>query len=376
MGLGQRRIRFASMGDRLMKKIFALLACTVACGFTSVGGNQVQTDTSSIPARHGTVISDGCTLDPWQMEILESNSAKLVIHDIVLDCLLPHADGTVTPADGSAKLQLSDLVAQLHGMGYGVSLAASFVTDNGYVFDGTQTAKELTDPTWIANVATNMAANVNDAGADAVDLDLELLPATARPNVTQLVAAVAARVRPAKLLNVFLPPSIATPSDVIGGDAFDVPSLAIHVDRFRVMTLDYSGNHAGPTIDSGWAVDAYRFAQNQASTSTFDVSFPLYGNDFTTTGTGGERLTTYLEALGLADTFHATAQRGSTQELFLDYTDDGKNAHEVWYDDAQSTLVTLAAWDTKTIPANVGVTFYGFGAEDPALWDAIAEATQ
>jgi len=249
------------------------------------------------------------------------------------------------------------------------------VTDNGYVFDGTQTAKELSDPTWIANVATNIAALVMDSGADAADLDLELLPSNAKPNVVQLVSAVAARVRPSKKLNLFLPPSIQTPSDVPGGDAFDVATLAPNVDRFRVMTLDYSGNHAGPTIDSGWAVDAYRFAAGEAS-ATFDVSFPLYGNDFTTTGTGGIRFTTYLEALGLADTFDAKPQRGSTQELFLDYTDDGKNAHELWYDDAQSTLVTLGAWDTKTIPADVGVTFYGFGAEDPGLWDAIAKATK
>lgn len=358
-----------------MKKLLALLALSIGCGFTSTSGDQVQSDTQSVPARRGTVIADGCTLDPWQIEILQSNSAKLVIHDVVLDCLLPHADGTVTPADGSARLDLGNLVAQLHGMGYGVSLAASFVTDNGYVFDGTQTAKELSDPTWIANVATNISSLATETAADAVDLDLELLPASAQVTVTQLVSAVGARVRPAKKLNLFLPPSIQTPSDVPGGDAFDVTSLAPHVDRFRVMTLDYSGNHAGPTIDSGWAVDAYRFASAQSSTSTFDVSFPLYGNDFTTSGAGGIRFTTYLEALGLADTFKATAQRGSTQELFLDYTDDGKNSHELWYDDAKSTLVTLAAWDTQTIPANVGVTFYGFGAEDPALWDAIAKAT-
>jgi spore germination protein YaaH len=358
-----------------MKKLFALGALLVGCGFTP-SGSQVQTDTSSVPARHGTIIADGCMLDTFQIETLQTNAAKLVIHDVVLDCLLPHADGTVTPADGSSKLELSNLVAQLHGMGYGVSLAASFVTDNGYVFDGTQTAKELSDPTWIANVATNISGIATEAAPDAIDLDLEQLPASARSNVTQLVMALDSRIRPARKLNVFLPPSIQSPSDVLGGDAFDVPSLATHVDRFRVMTLDYSGNHAGPTIDSGWAVDAYRFQYSLAAGATFDVSFPLYGNDFTTSGSGGIRFTTYLEALGLADTFQAVPYRGATQELVLDYADEGKNSHELWYDDAQSTLVTLAAWDTTTLPANVGVTFYGFGAEDPALWNAIAKATK
>jgi len=107
-----------------------------------------------------------------------------------------------------------------------------------------------------------------------------------------------------------------------------------------------------------------------------DVSFPLYGNDFTMTPAGGVRFTTYLEALGLADTYGVTPARGATQELFLDYADEGGASHELWYDDAASTLVTLAAWDTTTLPPNVGVVFYGFGAEDPALWNAIAAASQ
>lgn len=356
-----------------MKKLaFVPVAFAIGCGFTS-SGDQIQMESKTVPIRRGTVISDGCTLDPWQMQTLQSNPAKLVIREVVLDCLLPHTDGTVTPVDTGAETQLEALVAQLHQMGYSVSLAASFTTDNGYVFDGTQTANELADPTWVANVTTNLAKVAGNA--DAIDLDLEQLPASARANVTQLIASVGSRIRPTRQLNVFLPPATTSPSDVLGGDAFDVASLAPHVDRFRVMTLDYSGNHAGPTIDSGWAVDVYRFAEAQATSSTFDVSFPLYGNDFTTTGTGGIRFTTYLEALGLADTFKATAQRGSTQELFLDYVDDGKNSHELWYDDAQSTLVTLGAWDTKTLPSTVGVTFYGFGAEDPALWAAIAGAT-
>jgi spore germination protein YaaH len=297
-----------------------------------------------------------------------------VIQDVVLDCLLPHADGTVAPADASSNAQLQELIAQLHTMGYSVSLAASFVADNGYVYDGAQTAKELADPTWVASVATGIASAASSA--DAVDLDFEQLPASARTGLTQFVGAVAAKVRPTKKLNVFLPPSTATPSDVTGGDAFDVASLAQYTDRFRVMTLDFSGNVAGPTIDSGWAVDAVRFAQTNAGSAALDVSFPLYGNDFTTSGTGGVRFTSYFEALGLADTFHATAERGATQELFLDYVDDAKQKHELWYDDAQSTLITLSAWDAKTLPTTMGVTFYGFGAEDPALWSAIAEASQ
>ena len=46
--------------------------------------------------------------------------------------------------------------------------------------------------------------------------------------------------------------------------------------------------------------------------------------------------------------------------------------HETWFDDATSTSWALAAWDTQTLPASVGVVYWGLGAEDPALWDTIA----
>jgi spore germination protein YaaH len=263
-------------------------------------------------------------------------------------------------------------------MGYGVTLAADFVTDNGNVFDGNQTAQELSEPGWSAKVATNIALAAQ--GANEVDLDLELLPASARQNLTALVTLVAAAVHPHTQLGVFLPPATMTPSDVPGGDAFDIAAIAQWADRLRVLTLDYTrttpGTSPGPTIDSGWAVDAVRFALTYSGSVPVDVAFPLYGNDFTTSSaTAPVRSTTFLEAVGLGETYGQVAQRAATQELVLDYTDDANATHELWYDDAKSTVLTLGAWDYTTLPANIGVVFYGLGAEDPALWEAVAKAT-
>jgi spore germination protein YaaH len=263
-------------------------------------------------------------------------------------------------------------------MGYAVTLAADFVTDNGNVFDGNETAQELATSGWSAMVATNIAGAAE--GADEIDLDLELLPASARENVTQLVTLVAAAVHPNKKLGVFLPPATMTPSDVPGGDAFDIATIAQSADRFRVLTVDYAGTAAGttpgPTLDSGWAVDAVRFAVTYTSTVPVDVSFPLYGNDFTTSSQAiPARSATFLDAVGLAQTYAQTPQRAATQELVLEYTDDTLATHELWYSDATSAVTTLGAWDYTTLPSNIGVVFYGLGAEDPALWDAVSKAT-
>jgi spore germination protein YaaH len=358
----------------IAKRIFVAAPLLLACGITP-SGSITENDTQSIPTRHGTVIADGCLLDSWQMDALDDSATKKVVQEVVLDCLLPHADGTVTPADASGQADLDLLMTTLRKLGYTVSLAASFTTDDGYTYDGTQTATELTDPTWIEKVAAGILQVASQA--DGVELDLEQLPATAQPNVTKLVSEVATLAHVAsKKVGVFLPPSTVSPSDVVGGDAFDVATLGTFTDRFRVMTLDFSGTTAGPTIDTGWAVDAVRFAQNSAPNVALDVAYPLYGNDFSLGTNAPPRFTTFLEAQGLASTYDVVASRSPSRELMLDYTNDAREPHELWYDDSDSTLVALHAWDAQTLPTTIGVVYYGFGAEDPALWAAIAGAEQ
>ena len=100
------------------------------------------------------------------------------------------------------------------------------------------------------------------------------------------------------------------------------------------------------------------------------MAFPLYGWDF---GPSGQRSVTYLEAQGVASDTHASVQRGPTGTLYYDWQDESSGSHETWFDDGTSTSWTLAAWDTQTLPADVGVVFWGLGSEDPALWDTLAQ---
>ncbi|HSQ63554.1 MAG TPA: hypothetical protein VLM85_10090 [Polyangiaceae bacterium] len=345
--------------------LFAMLSTTAACGFTSGQTDLIgQGDTQTVPARHTTLIADGCTLDAWQMEALASPMTKRFVAEVVLLCLVPRSDGTVGPNDPSARAELDTLVGQIQGLGYQAKLGASFTTENGYVFDPAQEAAKLADAAWVGAVTTNIADLAH--AADGVELDLEQLPASARPGVTSLAAALAAKIRPQKQLGVFLPPS-----DVASAAAFDVGTLAQYTDRFRVMTLDFSDQAAGPTIDSGWAVDMVRAVKPSAGSAAVDVSFPLYGNDFSS----GVRPVSYLEAVGLAGTFGAKPQRSASQELFFDYVDAQDVSHELWYDDTQSTLATLRAWDSTALPLDVGVVLYGFGSEDPTLLQAVGQAT-
>jgi spore germination protein YaaH len=229
----------------------------------------------------------------------------------------------------------------------------------------------MDDPKWRAQLTSTLIPVM--APADGIDLDFGgELPADARQSLTALVSEVANVVHPTKKLALHVPPSVKVPSDLPNGEAFSRPDLAKLVDRMRVMTLDYSiGGAPGPTIDPGWAVDAARLALTDFQ--GVDISYPLYGTDF---GPRGARSVTYLEAMGVAAATQQPIGRGPTGAPFFAFVNAENEPHAIWFDDADSTGLALGAWTYQVVPQNVGVVFYGLGAEDPTLWNRIAERLQ
>lgn len=319
-----------------------------------------------LPRRRGTVLVDGCALDPWQEATLARPETHVVVAEVLLLCLVPREGGAVGPADPFARGALDRTIDALHTQRYEVSLGVAFTDETGARYDKERTRALLADPAFRSTFAGSIAEV--SKRADAVDLDLQGVRVVSRGDLTAFVAEVGAKVRPSKKLGLFVPPSVTSPSDLPDGEAFDRAALERQVDRFRVMTLDYS-EAPGPTIDPGWATDAVRLALG-AKKETY-VSIPLYGVDF---GPRGTRGVSVLEARGLAASFNALPVRGPTGALFFSYGPPN-DRHEVWYDDTRSTGQALGAFATS-LPAEVGVLYYGFGAEDPTLFGALAERTR
>ena len=340
----------------------ASLGCSSSSGET-VNSVALRAETP-LPARAGTVIVDGCVIDPWQRATLAGPGARRVLQDVILLCLVPRLDGTVGPRDPSALKHLGALIADLATDGYRVSLGVSFTDETGQRYDGPQTRSFLGDPGWRASFVETLVPAL--APAVGAELDLQGLPNDARDLVTAFVMEVAQSVRPAKRLGIFVPPSVAVPSDLPGGDAFARDALGAQVDRMRIMTLDFSDQAPGPTVDPGWAVDAVRLARRDAP--AVDIAYPLYGTDF---GPRGHRSTTYLEAVAIAQVTGSPIEHGPTTAPFVRYVAYGNEPHELWFDDIDSTSRALAAWSYDVLPADVGVVFYGLGAEQPNLFESL-----
>lgn len=352
----------------MMKRlvVVAVLSALAGCGFSS--GDETETvglgAETALPPRKGTILIDGCVIDTWSRSTLALPATKKVAQTVVMLCAVPRLDGTVGPRDESALAHLSSLVGELHDEGYRVNLGIAFTDESGQRYDGSQTSAFLTNAVWRARFVETLPAVL--APFDGAELDLQKLPNDARANVTQLVAATAGVVRPQKQLNAFIPPSVTVPSDLPGGEAFSRLELAPHLDRMRIMTLDFSETTPGPTLEPGWAVDAVRLALGDFPRC--DVSIPLYGMDF---GPRGRRPTTWFEAQAITTKGGITVERGPTGAPFFRYVLFGNETHELWFDDATSTARALGAWTFETLPAEVGVLYYGLGAEDPTLFEQL-----
>ncbi len=359
---------------RILRAHVAALVCALSIfsvGCMGEGGEPIEAvglaQETPLPKRKGTVLVDGCAIDPWQDAILAKPATRIVVTEVLLLCLVPREGGGVGPSDPFARKELDRTIDDLHQKGYSVSLGVAFTDETGARYDAERTRGLLADLTFRASFVASLETVATRA--DAVDLDFQGAKAASRPDLTAFVSAVSAKLRPAKkTLGIFLPPSVAIPSDLPDGEAFDRPRLASFVDRFRVMTLDYSES-AGPTLDPGWATDAVRLAASEKK-ETY-VSVPLYGVDF---GPRGSRGVSVLEARGLAATFGATPSRGPTGALSFSYVSQNES-HEVWFDDTRSTAQALGAFATSLEP-DVGVLYYGFGAEEPGLFAALAERTR
>lgn len=320
---------------------------------------------SALPRRRSSIVIDGCGVDPWQRSTLANPATKKVVNggDLIFLCLVPRADGTIGPRDDSANARIKALAQDLHAEGYRVHLAVSFTDETGEVYDGAQTAASLTKPEWRARFLQTLPDHLD--GIDGIELDLLNAPNSAQRDITELVSAIDLVVRPTHKLGIFMPPILQS-GDLPGvGDAISRLDVAPHVDRMRIMTLDYSDDYQspGPTIDPGWAVEALRSAT--ITNRPLDIAYPLYGNDF---GPRGLRLVTYAEAVASG----GKIVRGPTGAPYVSWYGFNGEAHQTWFDDAESTGAALGAWAPPTLAEDVGVLFYGFGAEDPNLWDRLA----
>jgi hypothetical protein len=325
-----------------------------------------------VASRSMTIVAETCTLDAMQLAALQHPGLKKLTRELIMICPVVRLSGEVAPLDPDARSAFARSVDRARALGFKTRIAVTMGDDLmsfPVPYAGGRSEPVLRDPAWRAKVVAALAPFA-DMG-DGLELDFLSLSPGSRGAVTELFRALGAAYRPRIPIGVMAPPSTDDPSDTTGGNAFNLAEIAPHVDRIRMMTLDFSccGQGAGPSIDSGWAVDVARYGKARAGNVPVDIAFPLYGTDFSDLG---ERFIDYTDGHAIADIVGVAPTRAIGGELTFSWTDAAGRKHETWYPDSITASRVLGAWDPSVLPADVGVVLYGLGAEDPALFGSLA----
>lgn len=325
---------------------------------------------NAVRRREASVVIDGCAVDPWQRATLEQPATKATVAEVILLCLSPRDNG-VAPTDADARAALVAEVGRLRTAGYQVSLGLAAQHDFGPDYSPARLGAILADPARRTALVT--ALNEATQSANAIDLALPQLDNRSANDLTAFVSELSALARRGgRRLGLFAPPSSMSPSDLPGGDAYDLKALGGLVDRVRLMTLDYSSDVPGPTTDPDWILQVAELARGKTS-AALSVALPLYGVDF---GLDGNRQVSYTEAVGRAGHYQVQIVRApasATGTLTFTYS-GGDGRHAVFFDDARSLLGLQAALDAGGLDA--GLVYYGLGGEDPALFPLAAERSR
>ncbi len=287
-------------------------------------------------------------------------------------------DGSIHAYAGARD---AGLVAEAHARStLVIPLVNNYYDDTG--FDPAPVSAIIHDP---ARRAAHVAILVNEVLAydyDGIEMDYESLNGEADREafslfIEELAAALHAQ---GKLLAIAVHPKMGEPGTWAGPQAQDWARLGAAVDRFRIMTYDYhwSGSTPGPIAPLWWMEDVLDFATSVVPPHKVYVGLHLYGHDW---GGGPSSNSLVWESVQQLITAHDAVRqwrerdgwRRRVAEPWFIYTDAAGQRHEVWYADGASVEARLGLVSRYGLG---GIVLWRLGGEDPACWQAIAEALQ
>ena len=209
---------------------------------------------------------------------------------------------------------------------------------------------------------------------DGIHIDFEGINFGERGLLTEFMARLAARLRPAgKLVTQAI--AAKTAERTTGwAAAFDYPELAKHNDLVVVMAYDFhfADSAPGPVAPIDWVRQVAAYTARHFGPGKTVLGMPLYGYDWIINKTPREK----ARALGHDATMELLQRHGgqhgydaARQSDWIRYRRDDEE-HEVWFESARSLRPKLEVMQAARL-AGFGV--WRLGHEDPAFWEVLKE---
>jgi len=304
--------------------------------------------------------------------------------------LSPQADGSVRRFDVSqARIRTVIQEAHSHGLEVYALLHNLLYGEAG---KGRRVAETvLNDPSRRGVLVEQTVGLAVGYGFDGVNIDLEYIGPNAGDGYIAYLRELRAEFDKHDLkLTVAIPPKTAAQHASNWSAGYDYEAIAKYSDLVAIMTYQAHGpgTEPGPIAPIGWIEDVVRYALTVIPEEKLLVGVGAYGFDWRDDGSRQARYLGYHQALAQAR--KDGAQSGYSDEHqapWVRYTDQDGTPHELWYDDARSTLAKLdlygaSAWRTQQCGRLSGAKGHAWsvrnpqGVGDPAVNPAVAAECQ
>jgi spore germination protein YaaH len=209
---------------------------------------------------------------------------------------------------------------------------------------------------------------VDTVGYDGVDIDYEQMRAEDREAYSSFLRELAQPLHErGKLLTSGVYAKQSEPGDQSFNIAEDYAAIGQASDQVRVQTFEYhyEDSDPGPIAPLDQVEATIAFAVTRIPAKKVILGAMLLGYDWPIGGKG--QTVSYQQAMDLSRTYGSVVRHeGPGGSPTFGYTDSNGHAHEVWFEDAQSTKGKLEVAQKYGVG---GVFFWRLGGEDPATWD-------
>ncbi|WP_438387304.1 glycosyl hydrolase family 18 protein [Actinopolyspora saharensis] len=150
--------------------------------------------------------------------------------------------------------------------------------------------------------------------------------------------------------------------------AQDYAAVGRAADQVRLMGYDrhWSTSPPGPVAPVGWIREVLDYARATIPAEKIVLGVPLYGYDWSE---GRGKPVTWSEATRVAEKHDARVRFDeSSRTPWFRYTDAEGQRHEVWFENAASSLAKFRAAERAGIG---GVYLWMYGAADPETWGGL-----
>ncbi|WP_017974478.1 glycosyl hydrolase family 18 protein [Actinopolyspora halophila] len=147
--------------------------------------------------------------------------------------------------------------------------------------------------------------------------------------------------------------------------AQDYAAVGRAADQVRLMGYDrhWSTSPPGPVAPVDWIREVLAYARNTIPPEKIVLGVPLYGYDWSA---GRGKPVTWSEAVRSAEEHDARVRFDeSSRTPWFRYTDAEGERHEVWFENAASSLAKFEVAERAGIG---GVYLWMYGAADPETW--------